>query len=118
LGTLVRGRICVATGAAVSARKALSIATRYALRRRQFSAPDSQDEVVLLDYLAHQRKLLPAIAASYAHMFALNEIVERLQELHELPDKDQEGQRELETRAAGLKAVITGFTNDITQVCR
>jgi acyl-CoA oxidase len=118
LGTLVRGRICVAAGAGASARKALSIATRYAVRRRQFSAPDSTEEVVLLDYLAHQRKLLPAIATSYAHMFALNELVERLQELHELPEKDQEGQRELETRAAGLKALITRFTNDTAQVCR
>lgn len=117
LGTLVRGRICVAAGAAVSSRKALSIATRYALRRRQFSAPDG-DEVVLLDYLAHQRKLLPAIATAYAHTFAVNEVVERLQQLHELPQKDQEAQRELETRAAGLKSVITRFTNDTVQVCR
>jgi acyl-CoA oxidase len=118
LGTLVRGRICVAEGAAVSARKALSIATRYALRRRQFGAPDRVGEVVLLDYLAHQRKLLPAIATSYAYMFALNECVERLQELHEMPEKDLVAQRELETRAAGLKAVITRFANDTNQVCR
>ncbi len=118
LGTLVRGRICVAAGAAVSARKALSIATRYAVRRRQFDAPDREGEVVLLDYLAHQRKLLPGIATSYAYMFALDEVMERLQELHELPVKDQVGQRELETRAAGLKAVITRFANDINQVCR
>lgn len=118
LGTLVRGRICVAAGAAVSARKALSIATRYALARRQFDAPGRDEEVVLLDYLTHQRKLLPAIATSYAHMFALSELMERLQELHELPEKDQEAQRELETRAAGMKAVITRFTNDTAQVCR
>ena len=118
LGTLVRGRICVAAGAAVSSRKALSIATRYAERRRQFSAPGHDGEVVLLDYLAHQRKLLPAIATAYAHTFALNEIVERLQELHEAPEKDQVAQRELETRAAGLKAVITRFANDTNQVCR
>ncbi len=118
LGTLVRGRICVAAGASASTRKALSIATRYAVRRRQFSAPDGQEEVLLLDYLAHQRKLLPAIATAYAHMFAFNEIVERLQELHESPEKDQVAQRELETRAAGLKAVLTRFANDTLQVCR
>ncbi|WP_238348259.1 acyl-CoA dehydrogenase [Ornithinimicrobium pratense] len=118
LGTLVRGRICVAAGAAVSSRKALSIATRYALRRRQFSAPGHDGEVVLMDYLAHQRKLVPAIATAYAHTFALNEIVERLQELHEVPEKDQLAQRELETRAAGLKALMTRFGNDTIQVCR
>lgn len=118
LGTLVRGRICVAAGAAVSSRKALSIATRYALRRRQFSAPGHDGAVQLLDYLAHQRKLIPAIATSYAHMFALNEIMERLQDLHEAPEKDQVAQRELETRAAGLKALTTRFANDTIQVCR
>lgn len=118
LGTLVRGRICVAAGAAVSSRKALSIATRYALRRQQFAAPGHEGEVTLLDYLAHQRKLLPAIATAYAHSFALNEVYERLQELHELETKDQVAQRELETRAAGLKALITHFANDTLQVCR
>ncbi|MFX0539446.1 acyl-CoA dehydrogenase [Ornithinimicrobium sp. Y1847] len=118
LGTLVRGRICVAAGAAVSARKALSIATRYAVRRRQFSAPGHDGEVVLMDYLAHQRKLLPAIATSYAHMFALNEVMENLQDLHEMTEKDQVAQRELETRAAGLKALITHFANQTNQVCR
>ncbi|WP_010148723.1 acyl-CoA dehydrogenase [Serinicoccus profundi] len=118
LGTLVRGRICVAAGAATASRKALSIATRYALRRRQFSAPGHDGEVLLLDYLAHQRKLIPAIATAYAHMFATNELVERLQELHEMPTKDQEAQRELETRAAGLKAVMTRFGNDTVQMCR
>jgi len=118
LGTLVRGRICVAAGAATASRKALSIATRYALRRRQFSAPGHDGEVLLLDYLAHQRKLLPGIATAYAHMFAINELVERLQELHEMPTKDQEAQRELETRAAGLKAVMTRFGNDTVQMCR
>jgi len=30
---------------------ALDIATRYALQRKQFSAPDSDDEVVIMDYL-------------------------------------------------------------------
>ena len=118
LGTLVRGRICIAAGAAVSSRKSLSIATRYAVRRRQFTAPGHDGEVVLMDYLAHQRKLLPAIATAYAHTYAVNEVVERLQELHEAPEKDQVAQRELETRAAGLKALTTRFANDTNQMCR
>lgn len=118
LGTLVRGRVCVAAGAAVASRKGLSIATRYALRRHQFTRPGDGTEVVLLDYLAHQRKLLPAIATAYAHTFAVNEIVDRLQELHEQPGQDEVAQREVETRAAGLKAVTTRFANDTLQVCR
>ncbi|HKJ11326.1 MAG TPA: acyl-CoA dehydrogenase [Ornithinimicrobium sp.] len=118
LGTLVRGRVCIAGAGGVAGRRALSIATRYALQRRQFSAPGHEGQVLLIDYLAHQRKLLPRIAEAYALMFAQNEIVDRLQELHAADNADQEAQRELETRAAGLKAVSTRFGNDTAQLCR
>ncbi|MGB5951126.1 MAG: acyl-CoA dehydrogenase, partial [Ornithinimicrobium sp.] len=89
-----------------------------AVQRRQFSAPGHDGEVLLIDYLAHQRKLLPRIATAYALMFASNQIIERMQELHDAPEKDLEAQRELETRAAGLKAISTRFGNDTIQVCR
>lgn len=118
LGTLVRGRISIAAGGGAAARKALSIATRYATMRHQFEAPGHDPEVLLIDYLAHQRKLFPAIATAYALMFAQNELVERLQMLSEAPEKDQEAQRELETRAAGMKAMSTRFANDKIQMAR
>ncbi len=118
LGTLVRGRICIAGAGAVAGRRGLSIATRYALKRRQFSAAGHPGDVLLIDYLAHQRKLLPRIATAYALMFAQNEITERMQDLHDAGDQDVEAQRELETRAAGLKAISTRFGNDTIQVCR
>lgn len=118
LGTLVRGRICVAVGANAATRKALTIATRYALQRRQFSAPGHDGEVLLVDYQAHQRKLFPAIAASYAYLFALNDTTDRLQELSGASAHGHEAQRELEARAAGLKAVVTRFANDTIQTCR
>src|SRR4051794_36097676 len=70
LGTLVQGRISV-SGAALSASKAaLAIAVRYALARRQFHPPDSEREILLLDFLQHQRRLLPAVASTYALHFA------------------------------------------------
>lgn len=119
LGALVRGRICVGGGASMATRKAVSIATRYALRRRQFDAPgEGAGEVVLLDYVAHQRKLLPAIATLYAFGAAQNQLTETLAEISTQPETDVEVQRELETRAAGLKAVQTRFANDSLQVCR
>ncbi|HLS44566.1 MAG TPA: acyl-CoA dehydrogenase [Ornithinicoccus sp.] len=120
LGTLVRGRICVAGGAAQAARKALSIATRYGMQRTQFTAPGHDGEVVLLDYLAHQRKLLPAIATAYALAFAQDELLSDLEEVQSKPigERDQRAQRELETRAAGMKAVATRFANDAIQTSR
>ncbi|MGB7144238.1 acyl-CoA dehydrogenase family protein, partial [Mycobacterium sp.] len=49
IGTLIRGRITVGGSAGSAARVALDIATRYALQRRQFSAPDDDGEVLIMD---------------------------------------------------------------------
>ncbi|MCX2711663.1 acyl-CoA dehydrogenase [Mycolicibacterium sp. J2] len=107
LGTLIRGRVTVGGSAAAAARVALDIATRYALQRRQFSAPDDDGEVLIMDYLVHQRRLFPLIAKSYALQFAQNELVAKLHELQSSDFPDAEEQRELEARAAGLKAANT-----------
>ena len=121
LGTLVRGRVCVGGGSGAAAKKALAIALRYGSTRRQFAPSADQEEIVVLDYLAHQRKLLPRLAKSVALSFAQNAVTERLQELHGGPpgaDRDVEGQRELESRVAGLKAVTTRHALDTIQACR
>ncbi len=123
LGTLVRGRVCVGGGAAASAKKALTIALRYGQVRRQFEAPGQEQEVVVLDYLAHQRKLLPRLAKSYALSFAQSAVTESLQEIHGTPvidgqDRDEAASRELEARVAGLKAVSTWHAVDTIQTCR
>ncbi len=60
-----------------------------------------------MDYLVHQRRLFPLIAQSYALQFAQNELVAKLHDLQTADDPDAEEQRELESRAAGLKAANT-----------
>ncbi len=117
LGTLVRGRVCVGAGAAIAARRGLSIATRYALQRRQFPGGPDGGEILLLDYQSHQRKLLPAIATSYAFGFAHNELLDLLVTC-QTTEVSEELQRSLESRAAGLKAAESRFANDVLQVCR
>lgn len=119
LGTLIRGRITVGGSAGSSARVALDIATRYALQRRQFSAPDDDDqEVLIMDYLVHQRRLFPLIAKSYALQFAQNELVARCHDLQTSDFPDAEEQRELESRAAGLKAANTWHASKAIQEAR
>jgi acyl-CoA oxidase len=117
LGTLVRGRISVAGGAGSATEKALALAIRYGERRRQFTRPGSDDDVVVLDYLAHQRRLLPALATSYALHFAQEEMVSALHDAQR-GEVDDRGQRELESRAAGLKAVSTWHATRTIQTCR
>ena len=121
LGTLIRGRISIAAGAGAAARAALTIAIRYGERRRQFKAPDGS-EVVLLDYRVHQRRLLPKLARAYALAFAQNELVARMHDV-QTPIQtggraDEHAQRELEARAAGIKALATWHATRTIQECR
>lgn len=118
LGTLVRGRISVGGAAAAGARVALSIALRYALKRRQFGDPDSGGETLLLDYRKHQRRLLPLVAHSYALAFAQNDLVHRMHLVQTGQDLAPGAQRALEKRAAGLKVAQTRFATRAIQECR
>lgn len=117
LGTLIRGRISVGGSASASAEVALSIAGRYALKRRQFG-PSPDQEVLLADYRMHQRRLLPLIARSYAYRFAQNQLVARMHRLQTDDDPDPQMARELESRAAGLKAAQTWHASRAIQDSR
>jgi acyl-CoA oxidase len=112
LGTLVRGRVSIAGSVASATEAALTIALRYGLVRRQFSAPGEDRERLLLDNPQHRRRLLPALATSYALAFAEQALVERLVEPGEA------GGRELEVLAAGMKAVATWHATHTIQTCR
>ena len=118
IGTLIRGRVTVGGSAGNAARLALDIATRYALQRRQFSAPGDEGEVLIMDYLVHQRRLFPLIARSYALQFAQNELVSKCHDLQTSEVADAEEQRELESRAAGLKAANTWHASRAIQEAR
>ena len=123
LGTLVQGRVCVG-GAGINASKvALTIATRYAVRRRQFEATAPDEEQVLLDYGMHQRRLLPLIARTYALHFAQEVVAGQLHEVFSGPGPIEEGsdehaRRMLESRAAGTKALGTWHATRTIQECR
>jgi acyl-CoA oxidase len=118
LGTLVRGRITVGGSAGAAGRVALDIATRYALQRKQFSAPGADTEVLIMDYLVHQRRLFPLIAKSYALQFAQNELVGKCHDVQTADAPDADEQRELEARAAGLKAANTWHASRAIQESR
>jgi acyl-CoA oxidase len=118
LGTLVRGRVSVGGSAASATKLALDIAVRYGEIRRQFAAPGADREILLNDYLAHQRKLLPALAATYAYHFAQEELVGTMHDVQGAEDLDESAQRELESRAAGLKVAQTWHATRTIQMCR
>jgi acyl-CoA oxidase len=123
LGTLVRGRVSVGGSAGSATKLALDIAVRYGNVRRQFAAPGEEREIVINDYLVHQRKLLPALATTYALHFAQGELVSQMHDvqtaMHEHGREiDEPAQREIESRAAGLKVAQTWHATRTIQLCR
>jgi acyl-CoA oxidase len=118
LGTLVSGRVSVAGAGLSAAKLALAIAIRYGSTRRQFRAPGRDEEVILLDYLQHQRRLLPALATTYALHFAQEALVVSLHDAGDGDSPDDAEQRRLETQAAGLKAISTWHSTQTIQTCR
>ncbi|WP_182112842.1 MULTISPECIES: acyl-CoA dehydrogenase [unclassified Actinotalea] len=107
LGTLVQGRVSL-DGAAVNVGKlAMIIAVTYANQRRQFAGPQSNEEVVLLDYAEHQRRLLPLLAQTYAGAFAHERLLETFDAVFSGASDTDEDRENLETIAATLKPAST-----------
>src|SRR4051812_26525767 len=116
LGTLIQGRVSVC-GASINATKvALDIAIRRGLTRRQFGPP-GEPEAALMGYRTHQRRLLPALATTYGLHFAQARLREHLHEVFNAAARsdDDRRRRELETLAAGLKAVATWHATETIQ---
>ncbi|MFG2716048.1 acyl-CoA dehydrogenase [Streptomyces goshikiensis] len=118
LGTLVQGRVSVAGAGIGVAKVALAIATKYAVRRRQFEAAPGTGEQLLLDYGLHQRRLLPLIARTYALHFAQDAVRAQLHEVFSGIEDDAQARRRLESRAAGIKALGTWHATRVVQECR
>jgi len=117
LGTLVQGRVCV-SGASISAAKsALTIAVRYGLRRRQFG-PSAEDEVAILEYRTHQRRLMPLLAKTYALHFSQQKLLEKFHRVFTAEDVEERERRELETLAAGMKATASWHATAAIQTAR
>ena len=138
LGTLVAGRISIAAASISAAKVGLTVAVRWSSRRRQFG-PSGGEEVPLLHYLGHQRRLLVPLAATYGLHFAVRGLAARYGERQvaemkshsapsALPENDEDGRsaatpgdqdgRRIEVEAAGLKAYATKHCVETLQASR
>ena len=112
LGALVLGRISVGLASVSATKKALTIATKYALKRRQFGPDDQSPETVIMDYPSHMERLIPPLVTTYAYDFALHELAQKQ------VDDDGTETRKIETLAAGLKAKASWHSTKTIQECR
>lgn len=111
LGTLVGGRIGIPRSALSAAKSGLTIAIKYADKRRQFG-PEGGSEVPILNYRMHQRRLFPYLAKAYAIHFGLQYVTQRF------IGKKEDEMQEIEALAAGMKAYSTWNTTATLQECR
>lgn len=111
LGTLVGGRVSVGGISLSASKSALSIAVRYGAMRRQFG-PVGERESTLLNFRAHQRRLMPLLANAYALTFGQRYVVERF------VGRTETDGREVEALAAGFKAYASWNATHTIQTAR
>ena len=118
LGTLVQGRVSL-DGAAINTSKlALIIAITYGNQRRQFAGGSDTEEVVLLDYAEHQRRLLPLLAETYAAHFAHDTLLDMFDAVFSGAADTEADREDLETLAAALKPMSTWHALTTLQTAR
>ncbi|KAG0266816.1 fatty-acyl coenzyme A oxidase [Mortierella polycephala] len=128
-GALIQGRVAMVVDSGNIAKKAVTIAGRYAAVRRQFSSsPHEAQETKLIDYAIHQYRLMPILAMAYAFHFTgvetqklYDDLMDKLESTQ--PD-DSSMQDTLDTlkethaTSAGLKAFCTWSTLNAIEACR
>ncbi|KAH8552923.1 acyl-CoA dehydrogenase/oxidase C-terminal [Umbelopsis sp. PMI_123] len=128
-GALLQGRAAMVVDSGNVAKKALTIAIRYAAVRRQFATKANQGvETKLLDYPIHQRRLMPLLAQAFAMHFTGTEMMEMyltlMDQLESASPDDAdlaqvlENLKETHSTSAGLKAFCTWNCLNTIEQCR
>ncbi|MBA0714393.1 hypothetical protein Golax_013367 [Gossypium laxum] len=118
-GTMVYVRQKIVADASSALSRAVCIATRYSVVRRQFGSHNGGPETQVIDYKTQQSRLFPLLASAYAFRFVgewlkwlYTDVTQRLQasDFSTLP--------EVHACTAGLKSVTTSATADAIEECR
>jgi acyl-CoA oxidase len=116
-GALIYGRVSMIKESGDAMKKALTIAIRYSIVRKQFSSGPNLPESKILDYKTHHHRLFPSLAAAYAIRFAVMEVnriydvlmtkIERADAGNPSMKEAIEALKEMHATSAGLKAYST-----------
>eukprot|EP00475_Leptophrys_vorax_P017976 TRINITY_DN2455_c0_g1_i4.p1 TRINITY_DN2455_c0_g1~~TRINITY_DN2455_c0_g1_i4.p1 ORF type:complete len:564 (+),score=140.01 TRINITY_DN2455_c0_g1_i4:495-2186(+) len=111
IGGLVGGRVLIAAAAVDGVKVALSNAIKFSLQRKQFGEAPGK-EMSIMGYLSHQRRLIPAVATTYAVEAVLN------QSAHLFANKKPETMKQVHLFAAGVKAFASWHKSETAANCR
>lgn len=127
-GALLGGRTSMVADASNAAKKALTVALRYAAVRRQFGGGKDKPETQILDYPIHQRRLLPLLAQAVATGFTAIKLQAMYEDMTQALDRLEPGDsnveetiaklKETHATSAGLKAFCTWATLEAIDKCR
>lgn len=114
LAALTAGRIGIAYNAITSTMVGITIAVRYAHSRRAFAPLPGKQEVPLMYYSSHQRRLMIPLATAVVYL----PCAQVLRDMWH--DGAATGAATGRTHAlsAGFKAIFTSFMRDALQSCR
>src|SRR5690625_6891007 len=109
LRPLVQGRVSLNGAAGVASKIALIPAITYGNQRRQFHGASDTDEVVLLDYQEHQRRLLPRLAETYAQHFAHDQLLDLFHDVFSGEKDNDDDRQDIETHAEAVKPLANMY---------
>jgi acyl-CoA oxidase len=118
IGALLQARISVGSGGVSTGIYALSMALRYSYKRRQFG-PDEQNEVPLITYRLHQRRLIPLLSETIALNFFQNHCKRMYCNAVKTGGTQVESQlKEVHLLASATKAICTWHGLESLQMAR
>eukprot|EP00186_Timspurckia_oligopyrenoides_P000476 CAMPEP_0182444638 /NCGR_PEP_ID=MMETSP1172-20130603/3029_1 /TAXON_ID=708627 /ORGANISM="Timspurckia oligopyrenoides, Strain CCMP3278" /LENGTH=555 /DNA_ID=CAMNT_0024640247 /DNA_START=241 /DNA_END=1908 /DNA_ORIENTATION=- len=106
IGGLTTGRFLIAAAAVDACKIGLIVTSRYACSRNQFGSKN------IIEYVTHQRRIVPAIASTYALEFGMQGLAQIME------SKDKESAKLVHVLSCGLKAMATWHRAETLQKCR
>ncbi|CAO2637669.1 Peroxisomal acyl-coenzyme A oxidase 2 [Lemmus lemmus] len=119
LGMLVTRVWLLLIGILPFLQKSCVIAVRYSVIRHQSPLRPSEPEAKILDYQTQQQKLFPQLAMSYAFHFVATSLLEFFHSAYSaILKRDFSLLPELHALSSGMKAMISDFCTQGTEICR
>lgn len=121
LGALSGGRVNICEIAATYGVKAIVIAVRYGASRKQFGPDDSNIEFPVIEYQAHQYRLLPHLASIYAVQFFatyINKLYSEMNQKARAGEGNPVAGMEMHALSSAGKPVCAWTVRDVIQECR
>jgi len=118
-GTMVYVRATLVQAAGHTLSQAVTIATRYAVQRKQGYQGENKHETAIIDYRMQQYRLFPLLAASYALQITGRYMMQLYESLQKnMAAGDLSMLAEVHASSSGLKALTTWIASAGIEECR